>query len=294
MTNEQLVELIQQDIEKQENLKCLYLQNKGLIAAVAKKYTGMIEMDDLMQEGYLGLCMACERFEACKGVTFSTFAVMCIKGHLHRYVQDQALTVRLPVYRLEQIQRYEKIRNDYRLRTGKEPPERQLLLYLGIDQHQLRQLKKDAEAVKIKSLDATVSTEDDSFTLADTVADPINYIEAVDDEIQNEQCAKLLWGIVDKLKPEQSALIHEKYENNTDSKTLADKMGKTLGETRNIENKAMRELRNYRNRKKLKPFFFSDNQYYSLGMTGAGLHSFNLTWTSAQERAVIMAEEGQG
>lgn len=291
MTNEQLVELIQQDIDKQQNLEQLYLQNKGFIFQVAKRYNGLCELDDLTQQGFLGLCEACDRFDECKGDNFLSYAGYYIRQSMSRYVKEQQNTVRVPEHQQEQIKRYEKIVNDYLLRTSKRPSDRLLMLHLGISKQQLQQLKKDAEMLRLQSLDAPLSVEDETITLADSVADPENHIESVDDGIQNEQCAQVIWGIVDTLEPEQSTLIHEKYECCADMKTLADKLGKTIGETRNIENRAMRELRKHHNRKKLQPFFYSDNQYYSLGLTGAGLATFNRTWTSAPERAILLAEK---
>lgn len=55
MTNEELVEQVQAGIDTAHNMEQLYLQNRNFIYQVAKKYSSKAEMDDLLQEGYLGL-----------------------------------------------------------------------------------------------------------------------------------------------------------------------------------------------------------------------------------------------
>ena len=291
MTNEELVLLIQTGTDKKECLEKLYLQNKGFIAQIAKRYSGYAELEDLMHEGFVGLCTACDSWDADRGSSFLTYAYYYIRQSMSRYSKAQNV-VRINEHQLEQIVKFEKLVNNYILMTSKKPSDRYLMLYLGMNKQQLNQLKKDAEMLKIRSLDEPVNAEDDSFSLGDSVCDPDDLIEGIDNSIQNEQLAQTLWGIVDRLDADQGTIIREKYQNNTCAQVLADKMGKTLGEVRNIEARAFRELRKHHNRKKLQPFFNSDNEYYSAGLRGSSLHSFNLTWTSAQERAVIQAELG--
>lgn len=70
MENEQLVARIQAGEDVAENMLKLYDQNKGFIAKVAKKYQGLAELDDLLQEGYIGLSEAVDHFDAGRGVSF--------------------------------------------------------------------------------------------------------------------------------------------------------------------------------------------------------------------------------
>ena len=58
VTTEQLVALIRAGENEADNMLKLWNRNKGFVFKTAKKYSGYAEMDDLMQEGYLGLCEA--------------------------------------------------------------------------------------------------------------------------------------------------------------------------------------------------------------------------------------------
>ena len=74
MTNEELVIRIQNHIDEADNMLQLWQQNTGLIATIAKKYSGYEDFDDLMQEGYIGLCNAVTAYNLEEGARFSTYA----------------------------------------------------------------------------------------------------------------------------------------------------------------------------------------------------------------------------
>lgn len=58
MTNEELVEKIQAGIDVEKNMATLYEQNKKFIYKIVKPYSKSIEIEDLMQEAYIGLHQA--------------------------------------------------------------------------------------------------------------------------------------------------------------------------------------------------------------------------------------------
>lgn len=64
MDNEQLVVRIQAGENVAENMLKLYNQNRGFLVVMAKKYQGIAEQEDLLQEGYIGLSEAVSRFDA--------------------------------------------------------------------------------------------------------------------------------------------------------------------------------------------------------------------------------------
>lgn len=95
MTNEQLVVRIQAGEETAANMLQLWQQNKGFVASIAKKYRGYAEMEDLMQEGYIGLNDAVAHYKEGKGALFTSYAAFWIRSRIRRYV-EQSGTIRLP------------------------------------------------------------------------------------------------------------------------------------------------------------------------------------------------------
>ena len=60
--NEKIVSEIQKGNDRSRNLELLYNQNLGLIYNVVRCYVGQCEIEDLMQEAYIAMCQAVERY----------------------------------------------------------------------------------------------------------------------------------------------------------------------------------------------------------------------------------------
>lgn len=294
MSNEELVLRYKttHDLDEQRELLAkLHEQNSGLIASIAKVYEAYCEHDDLMQEGYLGLVSAVERWDDSKGAKFATYARYWIMQSMSRYAKGNGSVLRIPDYQISMINKYERTVSDYYLKNAKNPPDRYLMLYLGISKQQLEQLKKDVEAMKIKSLDAPLLSEDANITLEDSISDDSDQYQTVEDEVQNQQLANVLWDIVDNsLDSVQSTIIKEKYQNNRSAEDMANMLGISKDKVYNYADKAMRVLRNHKNRKKLEPYY-EESRIFSLSIGYSSYGYFKNCGCSAPERVVILMED---
>ena len=96
------------DIEK------LCLDNMRLVPYIYKKYKSKLRtrnVDDLLQEGYIGLLRACTNYDSTRGTAFSTFAWSYIYGHMLRFCNQDKL-IHIPIYKLEEIHNYIRTNND--------------------------------------------------------------------------------------------------------------------------------------------------------------------------------------
>lgn len=71
--------------------------NLALVVSVAKRYMGHgVRVEDIIQEGNVGLLKAVERFEPARGTRFSTYAIWWIRAYVRRYVREAQSTVHVP------------------------------------------------------------------------------------------------------------------------------------------------------------------------------------------------------
>ena len=285
MTNEQLVIQLKAGIHTAEYMKQLWEQNRGMIGKIACKYKGYEDLEDLKQQGFLGLYDAVEGYNPDQGTSFITYAKFWIQQSIQRYIDDCCGVVRIPVHAKEKISQYKKVANQFQKWYGSEATDKEISLLLQISLKQLEQLKKDIQMGQIQSLDSFVLQEDDGITIADLVSAADDVEETVLDRVQKEQLKKVLWEIVDDLGEDQASVIRARYQERRTLKDIAEKNKCAIEWVRQQEKKALNRLRIPSRANKLKPFY--DGVIFDHALKGNGVARFNTTWTSSTERVAL-------
>lgn len=112
----------------------LILSNLRLAAYMARRYANGNEwiIDDLVQEGNLGLMTAVRRFDATQGYRFSTYAVQWIRKKIAEEVIRQQRCVTLPVTLLQLIRKVENAETELEMLYGRKPVEEQIAYHLKV------------------------------------------------------------------------------------------------------------------------------------------------------------------
>lgn len=285
MDNEQLVSRIQGGDDEAESMLQLWEQNRGFIATMARKYTSLAEMEDLEQEGYLGLCEAVRHYEPDKGMKFISYSAFWIKQAMRRYIENCGAVVRLPANMREWIKKYNRVLHEYQKAYHEWPSDRALCWLLGVKLEKLRAIQKAANMRQIGSLSSPLEADSDDLTLGDTISSGEDLEEDACRRLDREDLKRTVWVAVDQLPGDQPAVIRMIYQ---EGMTRGD-AGKSLGFSRNkaetLERRTLKTLSLSRRSGKYRAYY---GEYLAAApVHHVGVETFRQTWYSEVEREVL-------
>lgn len=286
MSNEQLVACIQAGIDVAENMLLLWERNQGMIGKIASRYAGYENIEDLKQQGYIGLYDAVQGYRAEEGSKFITYAAFWIRQSIQRYLQKCGSVIRLPAHARDKVLRYRRFCVAFEKEVGRAPNDQEICWYMDCNINSLHQMQKDALMGQVASLDAPISGyEDEELTVSDTVAGEDNPEEEVVLQACREQLQATIWPLVDALPDNCPEVIRMRYQGGASMQEIGRKIGRSQSEARQLERKAMQRLRRPGTIGKLRPFL--DEKAEAQAYLGGGIATFNRTWTSSTERVAM-------
>jgi len=246
--------------------------NVGLVTMIAKRYYNMLrggigpssgggaggtdatlKLDDLIQEGYMGIMEAAERFDPLRGFRFSTYATHWIRQRILRSIAESSRMIRLPVHVQTMIRNMHKTNKELEAQIGRRPSMPELAHEMGVplDKIQLYQhLTKNVLSLELP-VDRHSNTED-KRTLGDRVA--CTEMATPDEDYMSEDLRGEVHNMLDALGHDERLVLTHRFG-------LEDGRPKSLRETaagmgissdivRTVEAKALSKLRrpqmNYR------------------------------------------------
>lgn len=283
-SNEDLVENIRSGKDAEESMLQLWQQNQGIIHKLAKKYSccSSAEYDDLVQEGFLGVYEAVIHYNSNKQASFFSYAVYWIKQFMIKYCQNNECTVQIPPNAKAQLTGYNQFVNLFFQNNGRNPTDAEICHHLGINEENLRSIRKTARMTQIASLSEPVNEE--GVLLGELIPGVDDVEETVLDSVEQKELQEILWGLVDKLPEQQNRIINLRYKHRATIQHTSNALGVPYHRVRSVEQEALRVLRKPSNRRKLEPFL--PDAVAARAYRGS-VKSFNRTWTSATEGAAL-------
>jgi RNA polymerase primary sigma factor len=226
----------------------LVASNIRLVYQVANVHTGRgLSWSDLVQEGMEGLLIAIGKFEASRGLKFSTYATFWIRQRIIRSVEDDSRTIRLPVHINADLRKMQRAEAEL-ARLGAHPAVADIAMSAGLSPakvEHLRHLKAQYDS-GCASLDARLETsaDDTTMTLYDVLTSPAADPAAI--AIQRSQ-RREIDRLLDRLDTRSRQLLELRHGLDGAGPRTLDEVGRHLGITRErvrqIEKEALGALR---------------------------------------------------
>jgi RNA polymerase primary sigma factor len=203
--------------------------NLRLVVNIARGYTGKgLGLQDLIEEGNLGLLRAVEGFDPAVGTRFSTYASYWIKQSIKRALINSAKTIRIPAYMVELLSKWRRANNRLSEELGRTPTPEEII----------------KKAIRIYNSTPQTDQADSGWSLGEMIMD--ERMKNPEDELVESDVLARVMEMLDEMDIREATVLRMRFGlNDQDSHTLkeiGEKLGLTRERVRQIETEALKKL----------------------------------------------------
>ena len=220
--------------------------NLRFVVSVAKKFRGQgMPLEDLINEGNIGLMTAVDKFEPEKGYHFISYAVWWVRQAILKALAEQSRPVRLPLNRSNELIQIVRAKNDLIHNKGiSDPTVDEIAAASGLDVTLVKNLLEVTR--DMISFDSPIKgDEEGDSSYFDFVEDKS---QSPEDDVVNHMMEKDVRGLLSVLGDKERDIIEKRYGFNGNEpmslKAIGDEYNLTKERIRQIEKAALQKLRN--------------------------------------------------
>jgi RNA polymerase primary sigma factor len=215
--------------------------NLRLVVSQARRYQGHgLPMEDLVQEGMLGLIRAVEKFDWRRGFKFSTYGTLWIRQAIQRGLQNHGRTIRVPVHVAQRQVKVRKVESDLNTRLGREPTDDEIAAVAEIPVEEVAELRELSRG--LASLDQPIG-EDGETAFGDLL--PSDTPEP-DQQVADADRDNRVNEVVDQLPEPERNVIRLRFglagQEPLTIKQTGTELGISLARARELEEQGLRRL----------------------------------------------------
>jgi len=241
--------------QEKDDAKCRLIEsNIRLVIKMAKDYANLgVEVEDLVNEGNMGLMVAAEKFDPNRGAKFSTYASFWIRQKILRALNNKSSLIRLPVYLKQRYLNIRKFMGRYIAEHDDVPSNELIAKEFGMTVAKVEKLFEIT--APIFRLDSSVEAGEGKGMLPfiEMVCDIESFSPSL--QLERKEEAEVLSEMLSCLPEREEYIIRHRFGLQGLDKETLEKIGDHFGITRErirqVEDAALRKLQfMYRNRKK--------------------------------------------
>jgi len=216
--------------------------NLRLVVNIARGYVNKgLGLEDLIEEGNLGLLRAVEGFDGGMANRFSTYASYWIKQSIRRAVMNQGKPIRLPAYMVTLLTKWKRASNALGEKYGRPPTPEEIGRALRLSKKKIGIV---GQAINVNNLVPHSDAADDGNVLDDMLTD--DRTKSPGDQLIEADDLVRVYDELDRMDLRESAVIRMRFGLDDDKPLTLREIGETLGLTRErvrqLENLALAKL----------------------------------------------------
>jgi RNA polymerase primary sigma factor len=216
--------------------------NLRLVVNIARGYSGKgLSLQDLIEEGNLGLLRAVEGFDPDVGTRFSTYASYWIKQSIKRALINSAKTIRIPAYMVELLSKWRRAATRLSEELGRTPTPEEIARVLGLSKKKLPIVKK---AIRVYNATPQTDQSESGWSLGDMVMD--ERLKSPEEELLETDVLCHVRNMMANMDPREATVLRMRFglENGEPHtlKEIGEQLSLTRERVRQIETEALRKL----------------------------------------------------